>query len=187
MGGRRKQVDGAVKYGFLNLLATTFLLIAIGLLYGMNGTLNMTDLSAKVAALPQNATLETVALLSLVSLGMKGALFPLYCWLPAAYHTPLPAVLAVFTALLTKVGIYSLVRVFLTVFPDNADLACEAMIWMAIATMVLGSLGALTAVTIALALVGFPATMAFARHIYRRAQNIKEHESTPDTAAGDAS
>ena len=88
LGGRREQIDGAVKYAFLNLLATTFLLIAIGLLYGMTGTLNMADLSAKVAALPQDATLETVALLFLVSLGMKAALFPLYFWLPAGVsHT----------------------------------------------------------------------------------------------------
>ena len=143
LGGRREQIDGAVKYAFLNLLATTFLLIAIGLLYGMTGTLNMADLAGKVAALPQDAALETVALLFLVSLGMKAALFPLYFWLPAAYHTPLPTVSAVFAALLTKVGVYALIRVFLTVFPDGADLAREAMVWAALATMVLGALGAL--------------------------------------------
>ena len=143
LGGRREQIDGAVKYAFLNLLATTFLLIAIGLLYGMTGTLNMADLAFKVAVLPQDSTLETVALLFLVSLGMKAALFPLYFWLPAAYHTPLPVVSAVFAALLTKVGVYSLIRVFLTVFPESADIAREAMIWAAVATMVLGALGAL--------------------------------------------
>ena len=143
LGGRREQIDGAVKYAFLNLLATTFLLIAIGLLYGITGTLNMADLSIKIAALPQDATLETVALLFLVSLGMKAALFPLYFWLPAAYHTPLPVVSAIFAALLTKVGVYSLIRVFLTVFPESADLARDAMIWAAVATMVLGALGAL--------------------------------------------
>lgn len=143
LGGSREQIDGAVKYAFLNLLATTFLLIAIGLLYGMTGTLNMADLAGKVAALPQDAALETVALLFLVSLGMKAALFPLYFWLPAAYHTPLPTVSAIFAALLTKVGVYALIRVFLTVFPESADLAREAMIWAAVATMVLGALGAL--------------------------------------------
>lgn len=143
MGGRREQIDGAVKYAFLNLLATTFLLIAIGLLYGMTGTLNMADLSTKVAALPQDASLETIALLFLVSLGMKSALFPLYFWLPAAYHTPLPTVSAIFAALLTKVGVYALIRVFLVVFPDSGELAREAMIWAAVATMVLGALGAL--------------------------------------------
>ena len=143
LGGRREQIDGAVKYAFLNLIATTLLLIAIGLLYGLTGTLNMADLSGKVAALPQDSTLETVALLFLVSLGMKSALFPLYFWLPAAYHTPLPTVSAIFAALLTKVGVYSLIRVFTLVFPESGDIAREAMLWVAVSTMVLGALGAL--------------------------------------------
>ena len=128
LGGRREQLDGAVKYAFLNLLATTFLLIAIALLYGMTGTLSMADLTGKVAALPADSPIETVALLFLLSLGMKAALFPLHFWLPAAYHTPLPAVSAIFAALLTKVGVYSLVRVFMLVFPDGAEIAREAMI-----------------------------------------------------------
>jgi len=143
LGGRREQLDGAVKYAFLNLLATTLLLIAIALLYGMTGTLSMADLSGKVAALPADAPIETVALLFLVSLGMKSALFPLHFWLPAAYHTPLPTVSAIFAALLTKVGVYSLVRVFMIVFPDGGEIAREAMVWVAVATMIVGALGAL--------------------------------------------
>lgn len=143
LGGKREQIDGAVKYAFLNLIATTLLLIAIGLLYGLTGTLNMADLSGKVAALPQDSTLEVVALLFFVSLGMKAALFPLYFWLPAAYHTPLPTVSAIFAALLTKVGVYSLIRVFALVFPESGDMARDAMIWVAVATMVLGALGAM--------------------------------------------
>lgn len=143
LGGRREQLDGAVKYAFLNLLATTILLIAIALLYGMTGTLSIADLSGKVAALPDDSPVETVALLFLVSLGMKAALFPLHFWLPAAYHTPLPTVSAIFAALLTKVGVYSLMRVFMVVFPDSAEIARDVMIWVAVATMILGSLGAL--------------------------------------------
>jgi multicomponent Na+:H+ antiporter subunit D len=143
LGGRREQLDGAVKYAFLNLLATTLLLIAIALLYGMTGTLSMADLSGKVAALPADAPVETIALLFLVSLGMKAALFPLHFWLPAAYHTPLPTVSAIFAALLTKVGVYSLMRVFMIVFPDGGEIAREAMVWVAVATMVVGALGAL--------------------------------------------
>ncbi|MGB0681689.1 MAG: Na+/H+ antiporter subunit D [Magnetovibrionaceae bacterium] len=143
LGGGREQIDGAVKYAFLNLIATTLLLIAIGLLYGLTGTLNMADLSGKVALLAQDSTLETIGLLFLVSLGMKAALFPLYFWLPAAYHTPLPTVSAIFAALLTKVGVYSLIRVFTLVFPESADMAREAMIYLAVATMVIGALGAL--------------------------------------------
>ncbi len=143
LGGRREQLDGAVKYAFLNLLATTLLLIAIALLYGMTGTLSMADLAGKVAALPADAPVETVALLFLVSLGMKAALFPLHFWLPAAYHTPLPTVSAIFAALLTKVGVYALIRVFMIVFPDGGEIAREAMVWAAVATMIVGALGAL--------------------------------------------
>jgi len=142
LGGRREQIDGAVKYAFLNLIATTLLLIAIGLLYGLTGTLNMADLSGVVARLPADSTLEIVGLLFLVSLGMKSALFPLYFWLPAAYHTPLPSVSAIFGALLTKVGVYALIRVFMVVFPDSADIARESLVWVAVATMLLGALGA---------------------------------------------
>ena len=145
LGGTREQLDGAVKYAFLNLLATTILLIAIALLYGLTGTLNMADLSGKVAALPADSSIETIALLFLVALGMKAAIFPLHFWLPAAYHTPLPTVSAIFAALLTKVGIYSLLRVFMVVFTDGAELAREAMIWAAVATMIVGALGALAA------------------------------------------
>ncbi len=143
LGGRREQIDGAIKYAFLNLIATTLLLIAIALLYGLTGTLNMADLAGKEALLPQDSAVETIVLLFLVSLGMKAALFPLYFWLPAAYHTPLPTVSAIFAALLTKVGVYSLIRVFTLVFPESGDIAREVMIWVAVATMVLGALGAL--------------------------------------------
>ena len=143
LGGSREQIDGAVKYAVLNLIATTLLLIAIALLYGLTGTLNMADLAGIVAGLPQDTAVETVSLLFLVSLGMKAALFPLHFWLPAAYHTPLPTVSAIFAALLTKVGVFSLIRVFMIVFPDADLMARDVMVWVAVATMILGALGAL--------------------------------------------
>ncbi len=143
LGGQRERLDGAVKYAFLNMIATTLLLIAIGLLYGMTGTLNMADLSGKVAALPDTAALETVVLLFLVAFAMKSAVFPLAFWLPASYHAPMQTVSALFGALLTKVGVYSLFRVFTLVFPETGDIARETLIWAAAATMVAGGLGAL--------------------------------------------
>jgi multicomponent Na+:H+ antiporter subunit D len=143
LGGRREQIDGAVKYALLNLLATTLLLIAIGLLYGMTGTLNMADLRLVIEASPPEVALETIAVLLLMSLGMKAALVPLFFWLPAAYHTPLPAVSAIFAALLTKVGVYALFRVFLTIFPPGELIARDIIEWLAIATMLVGAIGAL--------------------------------------------
>ena len=143
LGGQRERIDAAVKYAFLNMIATTLLLIAIGLLYGLTGTLNMADLNGKIGAMPDGPALETVALLFLVSFAMKSAVFPLAFWLPASYHAPMQTISALFGALLTKVGIYSLFRVFTLVFPETADIAKSNLLWMAAATMVIAGLGTL--------------------------------------------
>jgi multicomponent Na+:H+ antiporter subunit D len=147
LGGRREQLDGAVKYAALNLVATTLFLIATGLLYGLTGTLSMADLSVKVAALDPQGPIAIVAMLYLLAFGMKAAAFPLFFWLPASYHTANAAVSAVFGALLTKVGVYALIRVFTLIFPMGAggagEMAGDIMLWVAVATMVIGAFGAL--------------------------------------------
>lgn len=143
LGGRREQLDGAVKYAFLNLLATTFFLLATGILYGLTGTLNMADLAGKVGALESDGPVLTLALLYLMAFGMKAAAFPLFFWLPASYHTPNPVVSAVFAGLLTKVGVYALFRVFTLIFGDVDGIVFTAIVAVAIATMVVGVLGAL--------------------------------------------
>ena len=143
LGGQRERLDAAVKYAFLNMIATTLLLIAIGLLYGLTGTLNMADLSGKISAMPDSVAIETVALLFLVAFAMKSAVFPLAFWLPASYHAPMQTISALFGALLTKVGIYSLIRVFTLVFPETAELAHQSLIWLAAGTMVVAALGTL--------------------------------------------
>ncbi len=143
LGGSREQIDGAVKYAFLNLIATTLLLIAIGLLYGLAGTLSFADLALKIGDQPMDTTYLTVALLFLLAFGMKAAVFPVYFWLPASYHTPLATVSAVFAGLLTKVGVYSLYRVFSVLFAGDDGTLAEVLLVVSIATMVLGALGAL--------------------------------------------
>ncbi|MEM6732125.1 MAG: proton-conducting transporter membrane subunit, partial [Myxococcota bacterium] len=143
VGGTSEQLSGALKYALPNLFATTLLLIATALLYGMTGTLNMPNLAAKVSELPDSATLQTVAMLFLLALGMKSALFPLAFWLPSSYHTAGPTVAAVFGALLTKVGVYAMIRVFLTLFAGQALLATDFMAWTAALTVVIGSVGML--------------------------------------------
>ena len=143
LGGKRERIDAAVKYAFLNMIATTLLLIAIGLLYGLTGTLNMADLNGKIGDLPDGPALETVALLFLVSFAMKSAVFPLAFWLPASYHAPMQTISALFGALLTKVGIYSLLRVFTLVFPETAEIAKSNLLWMAAGTMLFAGLGML--------------------------------------------
>ncbi len=145
LGGERLQLDGAVKYCVLNLIATTIFLVAVALLYGTLGTLNMADLSGKLAAYPpDDAQMLTIGLLFLVGFGMKAAAVPLHIWLPASYHTPKPVVSALFAALLTKVGVYAVLRTYTVIMPASNESALFEVIYVvAIATIVLGLLGAL--------------------------------------------
>jgi len=145
LGGEKIQLDGAVKYCVLNLIATTFFLVAVALLYGTLGTLNMADLSGKLAAFPpDDVQMLTIALLFLVGFGMKAAAAPLQFWLPASYHTPKPVVSVVFAALLTKVGIYAVLRTYTTIMPAaNQGALFEVIYIVAIATIAFGLLGAL--------------------------------------------
>lgn len=128
IGGTRTQLEGAMKYFTLNMLASIVFLTAIAVLYGLTGTLNMADLSLRVAEI-ENRSLATVCgLLFLVGFGIKSALFPLYFWLPASYHTPPSAVSAIFGGLLTKVGVYALIRVFTLIFVNDEFIQMSLML-----------------------------------------------------------
>lgn len=87
-----------MKYGFLNLVATTLFLVATGFLYAVFGTLNMADIARKADELRVNAPLMTLVGLYVLAFGMKAAAFPLNFWLPASYHTPRVVVSALFAA-----------------------------------------------------------------------------------------
>jgi len=142
LGGEKAQLEGAVKYFTLNILASMIFLTAIAVLYGLTGSLNMADLSIKVAAIENRGLVEITGILFLISLGIKAAVFPLYFWLPDSYHTPPSAVSAIFAGLLTKVGVYALIRFFTLIFVDNIFLQ-DTILVMAILTLVSGGLGAL--------------------------------------------
>ena len=141
LGGRRAQIDGAIRYVALNLVSTILFLSGIGLLYGMTGTLNMADLNGAVAQVENEGLVRLVACLFLVAFGIKAAVFPLFFWLPASYHTPAFAVSAVFAGLLTKVGVYALIRSFTLIFPPDPFIQ-QLLLWCAGATMLSGVLGA---------------------------------------------
>lgn len=141
-GGRKAQLDGAVRYAALSLVATTLLLSGIGLLYGMTGTLNMADLHLRVQQVENQGLLSVVAILFIVAFGIKAAVFPLFFWLPASYHTPKVAVSAIFAGLLTKVGVYSMIRVFTLIFTHDVGYTHGILLWTAGLTMVTGVLGA---------------------------------------------
>lgn len=143
MGGRPEQIDGAVKYVTLNLVSTVVFLSGIGLLYGVTGTLNMADLRAAVDASDRQGLITVISMFFLIAFGMKAAVFPLFFWLPAAYHTPAYAVSAVFAGLLTKVGVYSLFRCFTLIFDQDPGFINGILLWVAGLTMVTGVLGAI--------------------------------------------
>ncbi|MEX2514217.1 MAG: Na+/H+ antiporter subunit D [Cyclobacteriaceae bacterium] len=142
LGGEKAQLEGAIKYVAMNLLASVIFLTAIAVLYGLTGSLNMADLSLQVAKIENRGLVNVTAILFLVGFGIKSAIFPLYFWLPASYHTPPPAISAIFGGLLTKVGVYALFRVFTLIFiPD--DFMTNLITIMAILTILTGGIGAL--------------------------------------------
>lgn len=142
LGGEKAQLEGAVKYFTLNFLASMIFLTAIAVLYGLTGSLNMADLAVKVAQIENRALVEITAVLFLIGFGIKAAVFPLYFWLPASYHTPPSAVSAIFGGLLTKVGVYALIRVFTLIFVDDVFLD-QILLVIAILTLFSGGVGAL--------------------------------------------
>jgi multicomponent Na+:H+ antiporter subunit D len=142
LGGERNQMEGGLKYVTLNLFSSTLFLTAIGILYGIVGTLNMADLADKLAYVERPGLITTVAMLFLVSFGIKAAAFPLFFWLPAAYHTPPVAVSALFAGLLTKVGVYALIRVFTLIFTQDVAYTHTVLLVIAALTMLTGVLGA---------------------------------------------
>jgi multicomponent K+:H+ antiporter subunit D len=148
-GGERR-LRAAIHYVAFNLTGSSLFLIAVASLYGLTGTLNMADLAQRVPALaPQDALLaRSAALLLLVVFCVKAALLPLYFWLPAAYGAAAAPVAALF-AIMTKVGVYAVARMFTLVFGAAggpvADVGVPWLTVLALATLVLAAIGALAA------------------------------------------
>lgn len=142
LGGERPQIEGAIKYVILNLLSSTLFLSAIGLLYNLSGTLNMADLALRLPKLTAGNQVTLVAILFLVAFGIKSAVFPLFFWLPASYHTPPVVITALFSGLLTKVGVYALFRVFTLLFVNDNAYTHTLILVIAGLTMTIGVFGA---------------------------------------------
>jgi multicomponent Na+:H+ antiporter subunit D len=142
LGTERGEVEGGIKYVSLNLLASVLFLTATGILYGIAGTLNLAHLSATLPQI-ERPIVTVVAMLFAVAFGIKAAVFPLFFWLPASYHTPPAPVSALFAGLLTKVGVYALLRVFTLLFVLDTAWTHRILLGCAVLTMVTGVLGAL--------------------------------------------
>jgi multicomponent Na+:H+ antiporter subunit D len=138
-GGRLRQLDAALKYFALNLVGTLLLLTAVALLYAATGQLNFNALGAALARLDSTLTLPLIGLL-LAAFLIKVAAFPFFAWLPASYHTLPAPVLALFSALLSKIGICALIRILGGVMAPAVLL--DILGWIALLSMVTGVLGA---------------------------------------------
>ncbi len=143
LGSERPQLAGAVQYMTLNLIGSAFFLEAAGLLYATAGTLNMADLAVHLAEVEEDGVVTAIGLMLMVAFGIKAAIFPLFFWLPVSYHTPPVSVSAIFAALLTKVGVYALIRIFTLLFVQDIDFTHGILMLLGGLTMVTGVFGAM--------------------------------------------
>lgn len=141
LGGGKRRLAGTMTYLVLNLLATLVFLLAAGLIYSATGTLNMGELGLifRGGEAPPAASLAVVMML--LSFAIKAALFPVFGWLPASYHVAWTPVSALFAGLLTKVGVYAMIRLVTLMWPEYGAVH-EVLLWVACATMLVGVLGA---------------------------------------------
>lgn len=139
LGGTEARVRSGTIYVVVSLASSALFLIAIACVYAATGTVNLAQLATRIPDLPM-ATATMLELLLLVTFCIKAAVFPLSAWLPDSYPTAPAPVTAVFAGLLTKVGVYAILRTQTLLFP-NTELR-SLLLWAAILTMLVGILGA---------------------------------------------
>ena len=139
VGGTAARVRAGTTYVVVGLASSVIFLAAIGMVYAATGTVNLAQLAGRLDALPPGLRLLLEVML-LVAFGVKAAVFPLSSWLPDSYPTAPAPVTAVFAGLLTKVGVYALIRTQTLMFPERAT--AGVLMVVALATMLLGILGA---------------------------------------------
>jgi len=140
LGGRLEQVRSGMTYVVISLAASVLFLLALALTYAAAGTVNMADLADHIAALPPGLQ-SGLAGLFLIVFGIKAGIFPLFFWLPDSYPTAPSPVTAIFAGLLTKVGVYAIIRTQTLLFPDV--LPTWLLLVIAGLTMSVGVLGAI--------------------------------------------
>lgn len=142
LGRSKDQLEGGIKYLALNLLGSMFFLAGLGLLYGKTGTLNMAHLAEILRNDKQAVLMNTSAILFFIAFGIKTAVFPLFFWLPASYHTANITISSLFAGLLTKVGVYAFIRFFTLFFVQDQIFWHKLLLVIAGLTMVIGGMSA---------------------------------------------
>ena len=146
-GGGPLRLRAGVQYVVINLIGSTLFLAALGTLYAVTGTLNMADMAVKVAALPPSdtAVLRTGAVLLMLVFAIKAALVPLHFWLPSTYANA-PGPVAALFAIMSKVGVYAIIRFYTLVFPGDSaveTLISDMLLPAALITLIVGQVGVL--------------------------------------------
>lgn len=143
LGGMKIQLRESIKYILVNVISSALFVMAVALLYSVVGTLNMAHISVRISEIGQPGILTVIAVLFLIVFGLKGGIFPLYFWLPGSYYAPPAPVLAIFGALLTKVGVYSIMRTFSLFFHHDIGFTHQLLNILAIITIIVGVIGAI--------------------------------------------
>lgn len=141
LGGKPGQLRETFKYVVINILSSVLFLAALAMLYGVLGTLNMADAAMKVAEVENQGIITLIGMMFFIVFGLKASVFPLYFWLPNSYFQPPAVISALFGGILTKVGVYALIRVFTLIFIHDAGYTHNIILIVAGLTMAIGILG----------------------------------------------
>lgn len=139
VGGTGPRIRAGTVYIVVSLVSSAIFLAAIAMIYGATGTVNIAQLSIRLAELPADIQL-ILHIMLLIAFGIKAAVFPLSFWLPDSYPMAPAPVTAVFAGLLTKVGVYAIMRTEMIIFPDGQ--LNTVLLIVAALTMLVGILGA---------------------------------------------
>ncbi|KAB2332975.1 Na+/H+ antiporter subunit D [Bacillus mesophilum] len=146
LGGTKIQLRESIKYLLVNVISSALFVIAVGYLYSVTGTLNMAHLSERIASISADGQLgiiTVIGVLFMIVFGLKGAVFPLFFWLPGSYYAPPAPVMAIFGALLTKVGVYSITRTYSLLFYHEGGTIQALLGVMAVLSIIFGVIGAI--------------------------------------------
>ncbi|WP_299822151.1 proton-conducting transporter membrane subunit [uncultured Pontibacter sp.] len=143
LGSRKSQLEGALKYLTINFVASGLLLSGIGVVYSLYGALNLAELARIVRSDHPNLDLLLVpGIFFLTGFGIKAAIFPLFFWLPASYHAPPISISAFVAGIISKIGMYTMLRLYTLIFSIELEAAQPLLLLLSGLTMAIGVVGA---------------------------------------------